>query len=151
MRLDENQKRVFNEFRLQRKASKADVVKRVNLTHPAVTQIVRKLCEKGYLKEEDEKRRNDGKGKYAHSFWTSSVEMEEKNDRHAIKSTLPSHCEMGLRSPTNHFEKVVVWTYGTIVFKRGTKDEQFELAKRFEFRDAHDVVPLIYLEQQSSS
>ena len=48
---------------------------------------------------------------------------------------------MGLRSATNHFEKVIVWTYGTIVFKRGTKDEQFELAKRFEFRDAHDVVP----------
>ena len=56
MRLDENQKRVFNEFRLNKRASKADVSLKVNLTHPAVTQIVRKLCESGYLKEDEEKR-----------------------------------------------------------------------------------------------
>jgi len=55
MRLDENQKRVFNEFRPQRKVSKSEVARRVNLTHPAVTQIVRKLCEMGYLQEEKEK------------------------------------------------------------------------------------------------
>jgi predicted NBD/HSP70 family sugar kinase len=57
MLLDENQKRVFNEFRLNKRASKADVSLQVNLTHPAVTQIVRKLCELGYLKEDDEKRK----------------------------------------------------------------------------------------------
>ena len=57
MRLDENQKRVFNEFRLNKRASKADVSLKVNLTHPAVTQIVRKLCESGYLKEDEEKRK----------------------------------------------------------------------------------------------
>ena len=32
MRLDENQKRVFNEFRLNKRASKADVSLKVNLT-----------------------------------------------------------------------------------------------------------------------
>ena len=57
MRLDENQKRVFNEFRLNKRASKADVSLKVNLTHPAVTQIVRKLCKSGYLKEDEEKRK----------------------------------------------------------------------------------------------
>ncbi|WP_320825443.1 ROK family transcriptional regulator [Reinekea sp.] len=55
MRLDENQKRVFNEFRPHRKVSKSEVARRVNLTHPAVTQIVKKLCDMGYLQEEKEK------------------------------------------------------------------------------------------------
>lgn len=57
MGLDENQKRVLNEFRLWGKASKADVARSVDLTHPAVTQIVRKLCEMGYLEEEAKKRK----------------------------------------------------------------------------------------------
>jgi predicted NBD/HSP70 family sugar kinase len=57
MRLDENQKRVFNEFRLQKRASKADVSLRVKLSHPAVTQIVRRLCQLGYLQEDEEKRK----------------------------------------------------------------------------------------------
>ena len=57
MRLDENQKRVFNQFRPQREVSKSEVARRVNLTYPAINQIVKKLCEMGYLKEAKEKRK----------------------------------------------------------------------------------------------
>ena len=55
MVLDHNQKRVLNVFRLLSNASKADVVRRIDLTHPAVTQIVRKLCDKGYLEKKEKK------------------------------------------------------------------------------------------------
>lgn len=55
--LDENKLKVLNEFRLFGQASKADVARRVNLTHPAVSQIVMNLCEAGYLEEEMQKRK----------------------------------------------------------------------------------------------
>lgn len=57
MRLDLNQRRVLNEFRLHGQASKADIVRSVGLTHPSATRIVQKLCELGYLEEKAEKRK----------------------------------------------------------------------------------------------
>ncbi|NVK31675.1 MAG: ROK family transcriptional regulator [Gammaproteobacteria bacterium] len=57
MKLEINEKRVLNEFRHAELASKADVARRVELTHPAVTRIVDKLCAMGFLAQQDEKRR----------------------------------------------------------------------------------------------
>ena len=55
--LEPNQRNVLNVFRQQKAASKSEVIKRVNLTHPAVTQIVSKLCDMGYLVEIKGKRK----------------------------------------------------------------------------------------------
>lgn len=57
MHLEENEIRVLNEFRFLGEASKADVVRRIGLTHPAVTRIVQKLCASGFLKQAEEKRK----------------------------------------------------------------------------------------------
>lgn len=57
MSLDDNQKRVLAVYRAVHRASKADVARAVGLTHPAVAQIINRLCELGYLTEEEEKRK----------------------------------------------------------------------------------------------
>jgi predicted NBD/HSP70 family sugar kinase len=57
MILDESQKKVLGKFRLLGQASKPDIARDVELTPPAVAQIVRKLCDMGYLDEHKEKRR----------------------------------------------------------------------------------------------
>jgi predicted NBD/HSP70 family sugar kinase len=57
MILDESQKKVLGKFRLLGQASKADIARQVDLTPPAVAQIVRKLCDMGYLDEHKEKRK----------------------------------------------------------------------------------------------
>lgn len=55
--LDENKLKVLNAFRLLGRASKAEVARRVDLTHPAVSQIVMYLCSAGYLEEDAQKRK----------------------------------------------------------------------------------------------
>lgn len=54
--LDENKLKVLNVFRLLGQASKAEVARRIDLTHPAVSEIVKRLCDAGYLKQEPRKR-----------------------------------------------------------------------------------------------
>jgi predicted NBD/HSP70 family sugar kinase len=57
--LNHNQKTVLNVFRWWEETSKAEVVRLIGLSHPAVTHIVEKLISFGYLEKVNKKRRGD--------------------------------------------------------------------------------------------
>ena len=87
------------------------------------------------LENEDAKRATNGMAECAHAFWTSLQPLQSTEDSVNIVSTMPSHCEIGLISATNHFSVVKLWAYGEI-------QGPIRTHTRIQVCDANEVLPL---------